>query len=225
MFSVMKTSHFLFAAAASVAVLFATSALATPLTDVVYGNLGATGTAGLSDTNTDYGPTLATKRLAQGFTTGTSQQFLQLQSVTLGLFSDEVPSARTVGIYSDNAGVPGTLLYTSSSENVTSVGKYTFTFSNEQLAASTSYWIVPEAPASWYRDELESQPQGQNSSGWAWFGTKRETAPDTWSNNPSSLSVAVQAVPEPSTYALAGIGLATAGLIRWRRRKAAGLRS
>lgn len=216
----MKVPQLLAAAIASVAVLFAVVVQAAPM--VAYGNLGSDGAKALSDTTTDYGPTLTTKRLAQGFTTGTSTDFLAVQSVTLGLFNDAVPAARTVGIYSDNGGVPGTLLQTSLSVAVTTAGKYTFEFPSYQLSAGSSYWIVPEAPASWYRDLDESQPQGENGSGWTWLATKRETV-SGWSTNANSLSISVvtvQAVPEPSTYAMAGIGLASAGLMHWRRRRA-----
>jgi hypothetical protein len=219
----MRFSRLLPAAIASLAVLCATVANSAP-SNVVYGNLGSSGTGSLSATNTDFGGGTLTDpvaSLAQGFTTGTSSQYLTLQGVTLGLFSDDTPATRTVSIYTDNAGVPGTSLYTSSSQAVTSTGKYVFTFPNSALSPSTSYWIVPQGPASWYFNDLEDQPTAQNASGWSYLGTKRALTadPTAWINSSGPYSVSVQAVPEPSTYALAGIGIAAAGLLRWRLRQ------
>ena len=196
---------------------------AAPLTDVVFGNLGASGTAALSDTNTDFGAAVATKALAQGFTTGASNEFLTLQSIALGLFNDETPNVRTVSIYSNNSGNPGAPLYTSSSQAVTTAGVYTFSFANQQLDPNTTYWIVPEGPASWYINLDETQPTGQNGSGYSYFGTVRSTtgASGPWVSSSLQYSVSIQAVPEPSTYAMAAIGAGVAGLMSWRRRKIA----
>lgn len=198
--------------------------------EVVFGNLGASGTNALSATNTDYGggTTFDTvSRLAQGFTTGTNAQSLSVLSVTLGLFSNDSPAARTVGIFSNDSGVPGTSLYTSASQDVTSTNKYTFSFSGVQLSPSTSYWLVPDGPASWYLNGDETQPSGLNGSGWTYFGTKREltASPGTWNNSvqPYSLSIlAGAAVPEID---LAGLGSVVAlvagalGLLERRRLK------
>lgn len=219
----MKISGLLPAAIASLAVLCSTVAWSAP-PDVVFGNLGSNGTGSLDATNTDFGGGTQSDilvSLAQGFTTGTSTNFLELKAVTLGLFSNDVPATRTLSIYTDNAGVPGTALYTSSSQAVTSTGKYTFSFPNSALSASTSYWIVPQGPASWYFNLAGTQPTQHNSSGWSYLGTKRILTedPGNWINSTGPYSVSVQAVPEPSTYALAGIGIAAAGLMRWRRRQ------
>lgn len=201
---------------------------AAPVTDVVFGNLGADGSSGLSSTNTDIGPASAvTLALAQGFTTGTGSTRLQLQSVTLGAFVDGTAN-RTVSIYSNVSNAPGTALFTSSPTSVSAQNKYTFNFSGANLTAGTNYWVVPDFSVdwSWYTEATDStQPEEQNASGYSYLGTKKMQAasPGTWSNTllPYSLSVnAVVPVPEPSTYALAAVGLAVAGFVRARRRKA-----
>lgn len=192
--------------------------------EVVFGNLGATGTGALSSTNTDFGPTDGTRALAQGFTTGSSNDYLTLQSITLGLFDNTIPDLRSVSIYSNNAGNPGTSLFTSSSQAVTTTNKYTFTFANSKLNANTTYWIVPEGPASWYLDAGITNPGEQNGSGYAYAGTRLSTVGTggPWtSSGLTSYSVSIQAVPEPSTYCLAAIGVGGAGLMGWRRRKGA----
>lgn len=199
---------------------------------VVYGNLGASGTGALSATNTDYGgggqfDSIA--KLAQGFTTGTSTQNLSVLSVTLGLFSNDAPAARTVSIYTDNSGKPGTSLYTSASQDVTTTNLYTFNFTAAQLAASTTYWIVPSGPASWYLNKTFSTPDGLNGSGWTYAGVKEEdtVSPGTWDDSLPAYSLSITAgagVPEIDPSGLGSvIALVTGalGLLERRRLKAA----
>lgn len=217
-----------FAASVSCFVALGVSAVqAAPLTDVVFGNLGASGTNGLSSTSTDFGPGGATTiALAQGFTTGSSSTNLSLQSVSIGAFATSVGTLpRTVSIYSSVSDNPGVALFTSSATNVGNNGLYTFNFSGATLSASTNYWVVPDSSNNWtwFFNAAEEQPTEQNSSGYAYLGTLRQASsnPGTWVNSGSPYSVSVQAVPEPSTYAMAAIGAGVAGLCGWRRRKAA----
>lgn len=191
--------------------------------DVVFGNLGTSGTGALGGTNTDFGPVdTGELALAQGFNTGTSS-LRDIQSVTLGLFvtNSGTSENRTVSIYTDSAGSPGSILYTSQAVPVGNTGTYTFPFSNASLSASTPYWIVPSGPASWYLNTPDSTPAGLNSSGYSYTGTKRELPSGGWttpSPNLTSYSVSVAAVPEPSAIALSGIGIASA-LYAMRRRR------
>lgn len=191
--------------------------------EVVFGNLGATGTSTLSDTSTGFGPTLATLALAQGFTTGTSN--LTVQSITLGLSATGTVS-RTVSLYSDASLAPSALLFTSSAVQVGEANKYTFNFSGAALEPSKNYWIVPEQGSRWYTNVLESQPTGLNDSGYAYLGTKRQTSvnPGTWTDplGSSPYSVSIEAVPEPSTIVMAGLGgLGLLVMERNRRRRKA----
>lgn len=194
--------------------------------EVVFGNLGAAGTGAIGSTNTDYGPSDTQElKLAQGFTVGNGATLLQIESVTLGLFFDNVATAaRTVSIYSNVLNVtnePGTALFTSAPTTVGANAKYTFNFTGATLTPGTSYWIVPEGPASWYFNTSPlSAPSEQNSSGFIYLGTKTLEATGTTWQAPDFpyYSTSVVAVPEPPAIALSGIGLASA-LWAMRRRR------
>ncbi|MGI9177548.1 MAG: choice-of-anchor R domain-containing protein, partial [Pirellulales bacterium] len=176
--------------------------------DVVFGNLGASGTGALGGTNTDFGPVdTGELALAQGFNTGTSS-LLNIQSVTLGLFATNsgTNENRTVSIYSDSSGSPGSILFTSQVVGIGNSGTYTFPFSSATLSASTPYWIVPSGPASWYLNTPDSAPAGQNSSGYSYTSTLRNAPSVGWttpSPNLNSYSVSVVAVPEPPAIVMA----------------------
>ena len=191
--------------------------------EVVFGNLGATGSGALGGTNTDYGSgDVGELALAQGFNTGTSS-LLNIQSVTVGLFSGTSANL-SVSIYSDSSGSPGSILFGSAPVPVGNTGTYTFPFSGASLSASTSYWVVPEGPASWYLNALDTTPAGLNSSGYSYTGTKRNQPSVGWttpSPNLNSYSVSVVAVPEPPALVLAGIAVSAAILGIGRRRKSA----
>jgi hypothetical protein len=190
---------------------------------VVFGNLGASGTGSLGGTNTDYGPSDAGElALAQGFSVGAASTALNVQSVTIGLFSTTSGSnPLTVVIYGDSGGSPSSPLFTSSVVNVGNTGIYTFPFVNATLSASTSYWIVPQDAASWYLNADDTSPTEQNASGYSYTGTKRNRPSVGWttpSPNLNSYSVSIVAVPEPPAIVLSGIGLASA-MYAFRRRR------
>ena len=166
----------------------------------------------------DQSQTLA---LAQGFTTGISD--LTLQSVTLGLFAASSPATlpRTVALYSSVSNAPGSLLFTSGTVNGGEQATYTFTSDATQLSPNTSYWIVPEQGSSWYLNAAETQPVTQNGSGYSYLGTRKQVVsdPGTWTNNALPYSVTVQAVPEPSTIVMAGLGIVGVAVLDHKRRQ------
>jgi hypothetical protein len=195
--------------------------------EVVFGNLGSAGTGSLGGTNTDIVPVAAAEGdfsgIAQGFTTGSSNEFLTLQSVVLGLFAEANVPARTVSLFSNNAGFPGTELAVSSAVTVGTVGRYEFGFGNIPLAANTSYWIVPQPDVSWHTNASVTAPAAQNSSGYSYLGTAVKTfdSAGAWqSAGLNSYAVSINAVPEPSTYALAATALGLCGIAAARRRRA-----
>lgn len=199
------------------AVLLASTSAARA--DVVYGNLGPAGAGNLGSTNTDFGPTDPNERgIAQGFTVGSSSTLRTIESITLGLFVDG-SAQRTVSIYSDNAGVPGTSLFTSSPVTVGTNDKYTFPFSGATLSTNTSYWIVPEGPSSWYFNTPPSAPTAQNASGYSYLGTKVLNTSSQWLDSDFPVySTSIVAVPEPHAIVLAGIGGVVAAWATRRRR-------
>lgn len=217
--------HRLSACFALLSVVIGATAHAVPPSNVVYGNLGAFGTDAIGSTNSDFGPGSASiAALAQGFTTGTSN--LDVQSVTLGVFATSSGDVqRSVSIYSSVSNAPGSVLFTSSPTNVGAGDKYAFSFSGATLSPNTNYWIVPDSTVdwSWYLNSAETDPTEQNSSGYSYLGTKKANtgAPSTWLNSIFPYSVSIQAVPEPSTAAIAGLGILAAGVLQWRRRKGA----
>ena len=225
----MRTTCRLLAALCCLSIGAAGIAHAAPVTEnVVFGNLGATASDPLNGTNTDILVSATASGqfsgLAQGFTTGNNTSFLTLQSVILGLFADVGVPSRTVSLYTNNAGVPGTEVAVSSAVAVGATGKYTFNFANVSLSANTGYWIVPQNEVSWHLNSDVSVPSVQNASGYSYLGTSAKTfaSGNSWdSSGLTQYSLSVQAVPEPSTYALAALGLGVAGIVRARRRKAA----
>lgn len=188
---------------------------------VVFGNLGAAGTNSPSGTNTDFGPGDSNEiALAQGFTTGSSSQYLTVTSITLGLFATSSGTLnRTVSIFSDASGSPGSAVFTSAVVPVGNTGTYTFNFSNATLNPSTSYWVVPEGPASWYLNNGNSAPTGLNSSGYVSTGAKLQNPSSQWvSADFPGYSVSVVAVPEPGTVGLLVVAGLAGGFALIRRR-------
>ena len=187
---------------------------------VVYGNLGASGTGLISGTNTDYDPAAVTpniQALAQGFTASGSLDDRQVQSIDIGLFYDNSLTAPlTVSIYADSFGEPvASPLYTSSSVTVGTTAVYSFPFSNAVLNNWSSYWVVPEGPASWYF--ASSTPAPQNGSGYGYVATLQKIS-NVWSQAPSGFdSVSINAVPEPSSIGLMAAGTLGLGFIGLRR--------
>jgi hypothetical protein len=204
--------------------------------EVVFGNLGASGTNQYFGSSTNL---KATSWLAQGFNTGTTSTNLTVSSITLGLFGvSEGTVPLTVSIYSNdsfNGNVPGTLLHTSSITNVGGDGNYPFAFTGADLAANTSYWIVPNGGGSvaWYlRGGATKVPTAQNSSGYSYVGTAGSLASTSspsgpWSQGADNIisegyTVSITAVPEPSTIVMAGLGgLGLLAIERNRRRRKA----
>lgn len=190
------------------------------MTDVVLGNLGSSGTNTVGNFNDDTGPAL-NSYIGQGFVVSSPRT--QLKSVSLWLqVTGTAASANTVvGILADNGGKPASVpLYASNSVSVGSKGLYEFTFPASILTAGSTYWAVPVGDVSWYL--ASGAPTQQQGSGYSFVGTAQNISSGGWTPGLTEFySISVQAVPEPSTYALAAIGLGVAGVLRHRRRRVA----
>lgn len=195
--------------------------------EIVFGNLGATGTNALSTTTTDLGTQQANNVnwLAQGFNTGAASK-LVVDSVTLGIFGSNIGTVPlTVSIFSSTGGLPDQAIFTSNPTNVGLQDKYTFSFTGAVLQANTDYFVVPNG-GSWYlHTGSPAAPQGQNSSGYSYTRTVDSQAQTTtpagpWTDPAISdrYSVSITAVPEPSTVGLAGIGILGVAIMRRRRK-------
>ena len=200
---------------------------------VVYGNLGSNGdtpaTAGVDSITLNS----ATRYSAAGFNTGAATVgALKLNSVTLALSGSVAPSKVQIwsSTGSGTAALPSALLSVSAVANsVTPLTGNLFTYSfsanpqdGVQLAASTDYWLVLQGPATWETQDPSSLPGVQNGSTYtsiANYVRSSINSGSTWSTpSVSQVGISLNAVPEPSTYALAGIGAGLLGLAKYRRR-------
>lgn len=219
-----------------VVALGVSAAHAAPLTDVVFGNLGVSGTNAIDSGNVaQIGSTVSGSsgnKFAVAFTTGANNSYLKLQSVVLGLGDISPFSTAILKLVADNGGLPTGSLLATTSQEVQSNGLYSFGLGIVPLNASTKYWVTleandPSAPStfSWLRGDPAASPVGLNGSGYTFpaNGGMRSQNDGSWTVNASAdtLSISIQAVPEPSTYAMAAIGAGVAGLTGWRRRKGA----
>ena len=186
---------------------------------VVLSNMGSNG---LTDTSGFLnGDVLLDTRLASGFTTGSVAQ--KLDWVSLVGFNNDV-TQKTVAIFSDNAGNPGTVFATSAVRNVGTKDVYKFDFTGVTLAANTKYWVLPQVGLSWYRETNDAAPTEQNSSGFTYSGVLRSIdSGSSWSTRSDNYTLAIStsdvpaAVPEPALTSL--LCLSGIALIRRRMKK------
>jgi len=159
--------------------------------------------------------------VAQGFTAASPN--LSVTSVSLGLSNVDSLSVVSVGLYADDAGKPASSpLYTSNNVlNVSAQALYTFNFTGADLTNGSKYWVIPQSDfVTWQGNSNNSAPVGQNSAGYTFANTLLGFDDGSWRVMLSKdFAVSVEAVPEPSTYATAGIGMGAAGLLRWRSRR------
>ena len=186
---------------------------------VVLSNMGSNG---LTDTSGFLnGDVLLDTRLASGFTTGSVAQ--KLDWVSLVGFNNDA-TQKTVAIFSDNAGKPGTVFATSALRNVGLKDVYQFDFTGVTLAANTKYWVLPQVGLSWYRETNDAAPTEQNSSGFTYSGVLRSiNSGSSWSTRSDNYTLAIStsdvpaAVPEPALTSL--LCLSGIALIRRRMKK------
>lgn len=154
-------------------------------------------------------------RVASQFATG--GQSCSLNSI-VAFASGSSPAGLSLGIYNDDSGVPGNLLFTlGTPDDFGTAGNYSFQASGHILNPETTYWVVGQSAvgssANWWTGTA-TQPMIAHSRLSADSGLWIP-----WSLLPSApLSMVVYAspVPEPSTHAL--MALAVAALISSRQR-------
>jgi len=178
------------------------------------------------------------KFMSQTFTTD-SQTWSNLD-ITLALANYNAASSGSfsLGIYEDSAGSIGSLVggFTSSNsaffttptglvgDNLSDFQNISFQNNAVTLSANTTYWVA-------LNNDLRqnfgwavydgSSTSGSGSYGLAWLGNSSSSAFDN-GGNLFAMSVAGTAVPEPSTYALFGIGALALIMAARRRRRVQG---
>lgn len=185
---------------------------------IVYNNINAP--------VTDYLPIEPLGQLAASFSTTAAGKLSDLK-LSLQLDSPATGGSFTIGLYSnDSSTKPGTLLTTIATvlDSTLSSSPQTYSFSvNYALAENTRYWI---------------QASGVNTNaGWNWTnsttgigitGEYQFLGNTTYGNSggsygPLLMQVLVEPVPEPSSFALLGLG-GMALAFRFVRRQAASFR-
>lgn len=195
---------------------------AVPATDVVFSNTfdpTATTTSQISGLN----------QYAIGFTTGSDPYKLQVTAIdfALSVSGTSTTASPTVQI-ATLSGTTWNVIGTLSGGPVTSSTPTPVSFTGSvQLDALTTYYaVISESTgeqASWYESLGAANPSAQNSSGYSFVAGARSTnGGSTWTGNAAvgQRYISVQAVPEPSTLVLAGLGIAGAVALDFRRRRA-----
>ena len=223
-------------AIACLVALSASAARSAPTTEnVVFGNLGSTASGAVTPLSAaQVGSTVQGENgfsLAVGFTTGTNADFLKLTSVVIGLGDVTPYNDALLKLVADSSGNPSGSVLASKALSTGPNGKYTFDLGVVPLSAGTTYWVTLEAVDAsapnffnWLNNTATVDASVQNGSGYSLAGGRsNDGTGGGWVNfaGGSKLAISVQAVPEPSTYALAAIGAGVAGLMSCRRRKVA----
>jgi hypothetical protein len=166
--------------------------------------------------------------LAGAFTTGSSGA--TLDSVTFKLYALSA-TGFTVGLYADNAGVPGTQLETlSGPSTLSSPINYTYTSAGYTLAANATYWLVLSTTSGSPVWQLSADTSETGATGWLIGDSSlyyvSTPSPHWQSYGPLSLSVSGTltgaAIPEPGTWA-ALAGVVALGAAAWWRRAGRGV--
>lgn len=162
--------------------------------------------------------------LAQQFTT--NNQSYSLISVTLLMQRNSGSGEATVEIWSNSGGDPGSQMY-----SFNGAGTYFPTLTNTSfiapaggiLAANSTYWLVLKGDAAnefgWSYSSIDSGSGFGFSTEWR-MGEVGKL--DFWSGSntqPFQMQLNVQAVPEPSSMVLLGMGMSAMGMAYRRRMK------
>jgi hypothetical protein len=183
---------------------------------VVYSNMGADGLTDTSSVFNDNADVTSGNLIASGFTTGSGAR--RLGQVSLVIQALGSPGNKTVSIFSDNGGSPGSSLFTSNSVFVNGKGVYSFGFADTTvLAANTSYWVLPDTNLTWAINDDSDVPTAINGSGYTFLAAKSSiNGGSTWSNTDGAFTLSLN-VPEPALTSLLCFG--GIALIRRRMKK------
>jgi hypothetical protein len=168
----------------------------------------------------------STQTLAVSFRTPSVAYAVDSVILSLATYATTAGDAAVVGFYTDNSGIPGTLvtsLLTNPASSSTAAASFTFTAPTGgiSLSADTTYWLQVARSAGNFRWNVGT---GATPSGLATFGEfKWRNSLGNWNTSASAnlFSIEATAVPEPEEYAAAAAaGLLGFGLWRRARRPA-----
>jgi hypothetical protein len=165
--------------------------------------------------------------IAQGFITGTNSNGYTLNSIQLLMDANSgSPSNLAVSIYSSLSGNPNNNLGNLVGSDPLAGGIFTYTASGITLSQSTFYFVVLTAATTiaqgaYNWSATTGGPQG-GVGGWDIFGEYFSSTDGlSWQasrENNFQFGIYAMPVPEPSTYALAGLGLLSLSLLKWKFR-------
>ena len=150
----------------------------------VFGNMGSSTEDALDlGANFNIGASgSANNMLAQGFTTGTSADYLQISSVILGFGAPALNPSPLVQLMTASGTNPsGSVVGTFAGSTLTTTDKYQYNLpSPVTLSPSTNYFVVVSdvnagsgANFNWYWQDGDEVPSGLNGSGYSFFETRR----------------------------------------------------
>ena len=205
--------------------LLATLAITATTSRASVSNLGSPISGGASPSFTTSGSNTLSTDYSTSFTTGSSDTLLD--DITINLGTSVTGTGFTAALYSNNLGLPGSLLLTLNG-NATPTGGGMFTYTGSYtLTATTTYWAVFNVPHSGpdasFIINTVGTPNQTGDVGWtlgdnsyAQYGFNGSLGAWTVGFGPARMAVNTSAVPEPSTLLMAITGLFFAGV---RRRK------
>ena len=144
-----------------------------------------------------------------------------LDSITVAFSYFSGTNAFDLWLMSDSAGVPGAIIETFGFTNVPGSGTLLTAASvlNPVLSAGTPYWLIASAQGDgalgWHRNNTGDQTLALRANDGIFFVADAEVAP-AFQVEGTPLGAAV---PEPASLTLLGVGLAGAGVRRWRQRR------
>jgi hypothetical protein len=192
--------------------------------------VGQNSVSNLGETQQSVVPVTATAWYATSFSAGAASNYT-LNTVTLRFATaGNTSGGFFVGLYSDNAGVPGSSLEVlTGTGNPSSATDHTFTSSGATLIESATYWIVGGVTSGsgsymWAYTSALGDDENPVESGWsigddAFLSTN---AGVNWASDGGVMMFSLTAtpIPEPGTYA-ALLGVAALGFVISRRRRSA----
>jgi hypothetical protein len=163
---------------------------------------------------------------AFGFNTGSSAYTIDSVTLPIAPNGSELLNNLIVQLYSsapqDTTIAPSALL---ASFTYNSGNNYVFSTGSDVLEASTDYWVIVGATGSdfykWDYTNTGASTAGSGTIFGGWSDSNDQGV--TWTtavvaNAPYKAEIQATAVPEPSTYAMLGIGIAMLAVLRLRRR-------